>query len=252
MTTCSFCEEDYATTRYIAEFANAISNFAYGTSAWQSLTAIPSNPHTWSLSELTAAGYFALRHTGWRLGHMDQLSVSLFMVGLCSFLFHATLRQSTQFSDDVSMLFLTGALLQRIYCAGKPPSRARGITIAIYASVGTMSAIYIRSGNLLIHMSMFAAMLLLIGLRTMYLINKQAASGHEKTKCIRKFSSVCAYLAVAFLLWNVDFEWCHELRRLRASIGLPWAWLLELHAWWHVLTAVGAALHMDLVRELCP
>ncbi|KAH8903792.1 alkaline phytoceramidase [Coniochaeta sp. PMI_546] len=224
--TANFCEEDYATTRYIAEFANAISNFAYV--------------------------YFALRHTGWRLGHMDQLSVSLFMVGVCSFLFHATLRQSTQFSDDVSMLFLTGALLQRLYCAGQPPSRARGITIAIYASVGTMSAIYIRSGNLLVHMSMFAAMLLLIGLRTMYLINRQAASGHEKTKHIRKFGSVCAYLAVAFLLWNVDFEWCHELRSLRASIGLPWAWLLELHAWWHVLTAVGAALHMDLVRELCP
>jgi len=26
----SFCEEDYAITRYLAEFINALTNFAYG------------------------------------------------------------------------------------------------------------------------------------------------------------------------------------------------------------------------------
>jgi dihydroceramidase len=115
-----------------------------------------------------------------------------------------------------------------------------------------MSAIYIRSGNLLIHMSMFTVMLLLIGMQTLYRINKRAASAQETARYIRKFSGVCCYLAVAFVLWNIDFGWCQQLRSLRNVIGLPWAWFLELHGWWHVLTAVGAALHMELVRELCP
>lgn len=147
------------------------------------------------------------------------------------------------------MLFLAGALLQRLHSAGQPPPRARAITAATYASVGAMSAVYMSSGNLLVHLSMFVAMLLLIGLRTVYLINRQA---QEKARYIRKFGGVCGFLALAFLLWNIDFEWCRELRSLRNKVGLPWAWLLELHAWWHVLTAVGAALHMELVRELCP
>ena len=174
------------------------------------------------------------------------------MVGVCSFLFHATLRQSAQFSDDVSMLFLAGALLQRLYCGGQPSSTTSGLTAAIYAIVATMSAIYMRSGNLLIHLSMFVGMLLLIGLRTAYLINRQATSAQLRAGYIRKFGGVCACLALAFLLWNIDLEWCHELRSLRKAVGLPWAWLLELHGWWHVLTAVGAAVHMDLVRDLCP
>ncbi len=57
-------------------------------------------------------------------------------------------------------------------------------------------------------------------------------------------------LLIGYALWNVDLEFCAELRRLRERIGLPWAWLLELHGWWHVLTAVSASEFMDIVREL--
>lgn len=179
---------------------------------------------------------------------MDQMSVSLLLVGVCSFLYHATLRQGPQYSDDVSMLFLAGALLQRTCSAKQTPSRARVITTAIYAIVGIMSAIYMNSGNLLIHVAMFVTMLLLIGLRTMYLIS----SAQEKANYTWRFGQVVAYMALAFLLWNIDLHWCHELRSLRHAVGLPWAWLLELHGWWHVFTAMAAALHMELVRDLCP
>jgi dihydroceramidase len=224
--TTNFCEEDYAITRYIAEFTSSISNLAYV--------------------------YLALRHTGWRINRLDQMSVSLLLVGVCSFLYHATLHLTTQLSDEVSMHFLAGALLQRLYTTGQSPGRARCMTVAIYTCIGIMSAIYMRSGNLDVHMAMFVAMLALIGLRTVLLINRRAMSSKEKTKYIRKFGGVCAYLAVAFLLWNIDLQWCYELRSLRNRLGLPWAWLLELHGWWHVLTAVGAALHMELTRDLCP
>lgn len=204
------------------------------------------------------AVYLAVQHAGWRLGRADQMSASLLVVGVCSFLFHASLNQWAQFSDDISMLFLAAALLQRL-C--RPPARQRdgasptaggvGVTAAIYASVAAMSATYVRSGNLLVHVSMFAAMLVLIGLRTAYLVHRRVPP-EQQGRYVRRFGGVCACLGVAFLLWNIDLEWCLELRRLRSAVGLPWAWLLELHGWWHVLTALGAALHMDLVRDLCP
>jgi dihydroceramidase len=59
-----------------------------------------------------------------------------------------------------------------------------------------------------------------------------------------------AYLALAFLVWNIDLEMCQELRKVREALGLPWAWLLELHGWWHILTAAGAAVYMELIRDL--
>jgi dihydroceramidase len=56
---------------------------------------------------------------------------------------------------------------------------------------------------------------------------------------------------VAYTAWNLDLEKCLELRRFRASLGLPWAWLFELHGWWHILTAAGASQYVRLIRELC-
>lgn len=41
-----------------------------------------------------------------------------------------------------------------------------------------------------------------------------------------------------------------ELRRVKGRIGLPWAWLFELHGWWHVLTAISANQFMEIVTEL--
>ena len=33
-------------------------------------------------------------------------------------------------------------------------------------------------------------------------------------------------------LWNVDNRFCDNLRSVRRTIGLPWAWVFELHGWY--------------------
>lgn len=58
-------------------------------------------------------------------------------------------------------------------------------------------------------------------------------------------------LGVAFILWNIDLEMCSDLRALRSHVGLPWNWLLELHGWWHFLTAAAAFEFMKLARDIC-
>lgn len=179
------------------------------------------------------------------------MAASLFLVGVTSFLFHATLRQMAQFSDDLSMLFLAAALIQRLYCANQPRSRVGLITSVIYAITCGASAFYVQSGNILVHTSLFAAMLTFVWPRTLYLISLHAGPAEDKARLFGKFKRACAYLAIAFLVWNIDLEACQELRRLRKAIGLPWAWLLELHGWWHVLTAVGAAQYMELISDIC-
>jgi dihydroceramidase len=106
--------------------------------------------------------YLAVYYPRLRHGQLDLMSASLAMVGIASFLFHATLRLVAQLSDDISMLLLAGTILQALYCAKQPPARATLITILISTAICGMSVFYIRSGNLLVHVGMFVSMLMLI------------------------------------------------------------------------------------------
>jgi dihydroceramidase len=187
------------------------------------------------------------------------MSASLALVGVCSFAFHATLRQTMQFGDGLSMLFLAGSLIQRLYCAGQQQASTRRlITATVYAAVCLMSVYYVQTGNLVVHMSMFEFVGTLMGLlvypRTMYLFfwPRQVQSPQEKERLSRKFSKASACLSLGFLLWNLDLKECQMLRNLRNASGAPWSWVLELHGWWHFLTALGVAVLMDLIRDLCP
>ncbi|KAF4637079.1 hypothetical protein G7Y89_g982 [Cudoniella acicularis] len=51
-----------------------------------------------------------------------------------------------------------------------------------------------------------------------------------------------------FLL--VDMSACNTLRSLREQIGMPWAALLEMHGYWHILTGIGVYIFMVLVECL--
>jgi dihydroceramidase len=53
-----------------------------------------------------------------------------------------------------------------------------------------------------------------------------------------------------YLLWQLDFLLCSELTALKRILNLPWGFLLELHGWWHVLTAIGAHTFMYMVDVL--
>lgn len=43
-----------------------------------------------------------------------------------------------------------------------------------------------------------------------------------------------------FAIWNLDNEYCSQLKRWRHEVGLPWGILLEGHGWWHLGTGFGA------------
>ncbi|ETS76752.1 hypothetical protein PFICI_12139 [Pestalotiopsis fici W106-1] len=228
----NFCEEDYAVTRFIAEFMNTLSNLAYV--------------------------YFAFKYPGRStqetstISRLDSLSWGLLLVGLASGAFHATLRQGPQFADDLSMLFLTGIMMQYIYCQNQPAGLSRVIAAAVWFSVASASLVYVHSGDIIIHMSAFGASVALIGVRLLQLIYRRQRPEQETAELAARFWTGAAYLAAAFAVWNADLELCVPLLRAqRQRVGWPWALALELHGWWHVLTAAGAAQMIQLVRSLC-
>lgn len=199
--------------------------------------------------------YLALRHPH-RPGKkgpfagLDSLSLALLGVGICSMAFHATLRRWMQFSDDLSMLVLGGALCEAVYSIGESESAQALIAISFSILVIGFSTIYILSGNLLFHVLFFVILLALVGSRTLWLIHRtEGRSKEERAQLMRRFYEAVAFLALGFAVWNADLEFCHELRAMRRAVGAPLAWLLEGHGWWHILTAIGAKLYIELIRE---
>ncbi|OLN83714.1 Alkaline ceramidase YPC1 [Colletotrichum chlorophyti] len=228
----NFCEEDYVFTRYIAEFINSLSNAAYI--------------------------YLALRYPrGNRKSSvpwyrtLDLLSFTLLLVGVFSATFHGTMHQETQLLDDLSMLLLGGALVQPLYVMRQSRSVAISVIAALWLGIGYMAVIYVRSGDIFIHVMTFSSLLTFVWPRTLFIIFWTGRySREERRRLMKLFWKAVAALVVGYALWHVDLEFCAELRVARAAVGLPLAWLLEFHGWWHVLTALGASWYMRLIREL--
>jgi hypothetical protein len=52
-----------------------------------------------------------------------------------------------------------------------------------------------------------------------------------------------------FLIWNLDNVFCGTVRHWRRQMGLPWAMVLEGHAWWHLMTGLGKYSPCHLARR---
>ncbi|KAH7313320.1 ceramidase [Stachybotrys elegans] len=228
----NFCEEDYAMTLYLAEFINSVSNIAYV--------------------------YYALRymygpgHRGLFAPKLDFMSISLMGLGIGSFLFHASLRQTLEFADEFSMLGLTWSMLQATYTARQPPAKARLISVALFIVYSAFAAFYLQSPLIIYQVIAFASGIGLVILRSQYLFHwlqpeLPRAKSRDWNFRTWKAISICVF---GYILWNIDLEYCAELRSIRRWVGLPWAWLFEFHGWWHILTAMGASQFMDVAREV--
>jgi dihydroceramidase len=182
----------------------------------------------------------------------DFMSISICVLGIGSFLYHASLRQNLQFVDDLSMILLGTSMLNGIFTVRQPPARARLISVTLAVAAIAFSAFYVSSGKIIYHVTAFNSQLLFIALRWVYLFRRSESKFPEAK--VREWNArhwqailVCVF---GYALWHIDLEFCEELRAIRAKMGLPWAWGLELHGWWHILTAIGADRFMEVVRDI--
>ncbi|KAI1773173.1 ceramidase [Hypoxylon cercidicola] len=228
----NFCEEDYVISRYIAEFINSLTNLAYV--------------------------YFALRFMYGRGSRglfrpkTDFMSVSLLVLGICSFLFHASLRQTLQFADELGMLLLAWSLLQGLLTGRRPGGYDLFINTCLAVVFPLFGAFYVWTGKIIYHASAFMLLVVFITVRGHHLFyfRQPAFPAAKRDAWKAKGGKALAMLIFGYVLWNVDLELCAELRNLREYVGLPWAWFLEMHGWWHVLTAYAAKEVMEIIREM--
>lgn len=182
----------------------------------------------------------------------DFMSITLLVLGVGSFLFHATLRQTFEFADELSMLSLTWSMLRAVLQARQSPAAARNISIGLALFFLAFSAFYVYSAKIIYQVIAFGSGIGLVTLRSQYLYHRAQPSfptAKSRDWNVRMWQAIGICL-FGYVLWNIDLEYCHGLRSLRQRIGLPWAWGLELHGWWHILTAIGADRFMNVAREV--
>lgn len=182
---------------------------------------------------------------------MDALAFSLFMVGVFSLIFHATLHQETQFLDDMSMFVLASALLQPLYTTGFKLSAQKSITTILISAVVAVSAVYYQKKDIFIHLVAFTIMENLIWPRLLYLIYFHERPAADRSRLARQFWTAAGTMVLAIVVWLIDLELCYPLRDIRRAVGSPLAFLFQLHGWWHILTAAAASNFIALVREVC-
>ncbi|KAI0828885.1 alkaline phytoceramidase [Trametes gibbosa] len=227
--TLDWCEANYQFSRYIAEVANTFSNLftivlaAYGACR--------------SISEGLPSRYLA----GW---------TGFALVGIGSFIFHATLLFEAQLMDELPMVYVAS------YCCAMLFDTSRGFAwkgsnapqLAAVFVVFNISFTwsYYLSRDPVYHQVVFAGIMFFSLFRTIYLLRndeiRKRLPPEPRSTITHLFRSGAITFAAGFLVWNLDNIFCSTFTGWKTSVGWPVAFILEGHSWWHILTAMGTYL----------
>ncbi|OAV99145.1 hypothetical protein PTTG_02887 [Puccinia triticina 1-1 BBBD Race 1] len=224
-----WCEANYAITRFIAEFANTLSNLAFF--AW--------------------AFYGVKKCRDEKLPlPLALCQVGIALVGIGSFMFHATLHYEWQLADELPMIFSSAFTTYVVFDTGRaslPRSRfVRSLPFLLFLYCSGFTAIYLRHPNPVFLQVAFAAIQLTANFRAAYTICtapvKTCKEQKNKAQIIRYLSAGFFTTLIGFLIWNVDNIFCDRISHLKQHLGIPWSFAVEGHAWWHLATGTGAYL----------
>lgn len=212
--TIDWCEENYAVTKYVAEWWNTISNLT-----------------------IILAGIYAL---GWvtRYRHETRfvvLSYLCIIVGLGSAAFHGTLLFHFQLFDELPMVY---ALTCWWYIWFESP-RKKPRRYMLPALVGMdilVTFVHSWYGFTDVY-QLFFAMLCFVGFYHVWLAVRMPSA--DKSLYILAAGYMLS-VTTGVTIWKIDQHYCTSLRLSR--FGNP-----QLHAWWHFLVGVNTIFCVPLV-----
>lgn len=234
--TLNWCEEDYNITYYCAEAVNTATNLVF---IWLGVK---------GLRNVIAYGHSPVFILAW-LGYI--------IIGLGSMAFHTTLKYSMQLADELPMIYTVCILSYAAFSYGRSTKVKTTVALALVGTASFITAYYLYAKDPVFHQVAYGILVLSTTSRGFYAMERQLkpalqkripAQVDEHMRTMRRlaWSGILMFL-LGFIIWNLDNIFCHHLISTRNSILLPWAAVLEGHAWWHILTGLGA-YHMILWR----
>ncbi|KAL1888623.1 alkaline ceramidase ydc1 [Sporothrix stenoceras] len=227
--TLNWCEEDYNITYYCAEFVNSITNLMF---IWLGIRGIR------DCIRFRHRPVFVIACIGY------------IVVGLGSIAFHTTLKYSMQLADELPMIYATCIIGHATFSYGKSPATSRLIGFGLFCLGLLITVVYHVTKEPVFHQVSFACLTIAVVFRSMYDMEKtlrpalKIRSPGRADAIMLQMWKMClsgiALFLVGFLIWNMDNFFCLYLRSWRDILLLPWAVVLEGHAWWHIFTGLGS------------
>lgn len=216
--TIDWCEENYVVSRYVAEMVNTVTNAAF----------------------IALAGY-ALVNV---LRHKHELrfllvSLGFIIVGCGSWMFHMSLLYKYQLLDELPMIYATCVPYWVVYSHGKSRSESIKVALQISGAALILTAVYVRIRDPTIHQVAYGLLNAVVLYKSMKL-QKEYVVDDEAKKVFRKLLvRGLTHIAIGYLCWNIDINFCDLWRGARRVIGMPYGFILEGHGWWHLGTGIG-------------
>lgn len=253
--TLNWCEEDYYASPYFAEIVNSLTNILFFYLGIKGILSCRRNGHD-SIFQVVFLGYL--------------------VVGLGSFLFHASLKYPMQLIDELSMIYTTCLMCYATFSYSRSQRGRTILGLGLLALCIFITGYYHYLGDPVFHEVAYGILTVVVVFRSMWIMEstlrpkwknsrRLSVSDHlygslpaapqgdqfddiRDLKVLRKMwvmvaVGISTFLG-GFLIWNLDNQFCSVLRGWRREMGLPWGMILEGHGWWHLLTGTGAYLYI--------
>ncbi|KAI0873958.1 alkaline dihydroceramidase [Hypoxylon argillaceum] len=235
--TLNFCEEDYVMSYYCAEVCNTLTNIMF---LWLGVRGIR------GCIRYNHPPIFLVTYIGY------------IIVGCGSFLFHATLKYPMQLVDELAMIYTTCFMVHATFAYARSFHFSVALGVGLTGLAYYITARYYETKDPDFHQTAYAILTFIVVASNVWIMEKVLrpalqARGDKRSPNLHVPSTrevipqmwIMATTGLSiflggYLIWNLDNIYCDTIRRWRHQIQLPWAVILEGHAWWHVMTGIGA------------
>ncbi|KAI2463658.1 putative alkaline phytoceramidase [Annulohypoxylon bovei var. microspora] len=240
--TLNFCEEDYVMSYYCAEVCNTLTNALFVWLGYKGIRACIRHSHP-PIFFVTFVGYI--------------------VVGLGSTFFHASLKYPMQLVDELAMIYTTFFMCFATFSYGRSARFSSCLGVGLVSLAWFITARYYKTKDPQFHQDAYAILTAVVVFSNMWIMERVLRPAlrrrEENRRETRTPSSprlpttnemvkqmwvmITTGLTIflgGYLIWNLDNMYCSTVREWRRRLQLPWAIVLEGHAWWHLMTGIGA------------
>ncbi|KAI9504713.1 hypothetical protein GGI25_000635 [Coemansia spiralis] len=217
--TIDWCEENYVACKYIAEFWNTTTNLVF--------------------FALALFGMYKVRSTK-QENRFLLCYMAMLVVGIGSWLFHMTLQYQWQLADELPMVYGTCIC---VYCALRADVKVGSdiyVSLALFAYSTVVTLVYVQIRKPVFHQIAYGMeVFCILYLNMKHQIELRKTNWRAYSELMQLLWVGVSSFGMAFVLWNIDNIFCGNLRAIRNAVPALLSPFFQLHAYWHIGTALG-------------
>ena len=156
--------------------------------------------------------------------------------------------QST--ADELSMHVAIGTVMHQLFTFKQPPERKRLVRAGLLGVLVPFYIYHCLKDEFTVHVILFLSMVFTVIWKTRKEIQIHITRLEDRSRLTKLTTFGCVCAVLAYVLWNIDVNYCPTLTKWKHRVGMPWAVLLEFHGWWHILTAIASYAFMAIIEFL--